>query len=122
MIQLGSYLQVADNSGAKRLKVIQVMGRRKGGFGKLGDVVVASVKVAAPRTATHKKEVVKAVIVRQKKHYQRPDGSSIKFDDNAAVLINPDLQPRGTRILGPVARELREKGYAKIISLASEVV
>jgi large subunit ribosomal protein L14 len=123
MIQPYTRLKVADNSGAKELQVITVLGGAKRDAGSLGDVVSASVKVAAPDGTVKKKEVVKAVIVRVAKPYQRRDGSVIRFDDNAAIIINPtDGNPRGSRVFGPVPRELRERGYAKIISLAPEVV
>lgn len=114
-------LQVADNSGAKLLQVIKVLGGTRRRYAGLGDVVVASVKVAEPRKPVKKKDVVKAVIVRQRDAYRRRDGSHIRFDENAAVLID-GFEPRGGRIFGPVARELRERGYVKIISLATEVV
>jgi len=121
MIQPYTRLKVADNSGAKELMVIRVIGESKRDLARLGDVVVASVKTASPNAQVKKKEVVKAVIVRQKAPYGRIDGTQICFDDNAAVLINTDNAPRGTRIFGPVARELRDRGYSKIISLATEV-
>ena len=122
MIQPQTRLHVADNSGAKELMVITVLegGRRDGA--SIGDVVTASVKSATPNGAVKKKDVVKAVIVRTAKAIQRPDGSLIRFDDNAAIIINADKTPRGTRVFGPVPRELREKGYMKIISLAPEVI
>lgn len=122
MIQPQTRLTVADNSGAKELMVITVLGGSKRDGAKIGDIVSASVKNAAPQGAVKKKEVVKAVIVRTKKAFQRADGSVIRFDDNAAVIINPDKNPKGTRVFGPVTRELREKGYMKIISLAPEVL
>jgi large subunit ribosomal protein L14 len=123
MIQPYTRLKVADNSGAKELQVITVLGGAKRDAGSLGDVVSASVKVASPDGTVKKKEVVKAVIVRVAKPYQRRDGSVIRFDDNAAIIINPaDGNPRGSRVFGPVPRELRERGYSKIISLAPEVV
>ncbi|MDR0298676.1 MAG: 50S ribosomal protein L14 [Streptococcaceae bacterium] len=122
MIQNESRLKVADNSGAKELLVIRVLGGSKHKFAGIGDVVVASVKQAAPGGAVKKSDVVKAVIVRTKKGAKRADGSYIKFDENAAVLIKDDKTPRGTRIFGPVARELREGGYMKIVSLAPEVL
>lgn len=122
MIKDYSWCTVADNSGAKEIQVIHPLGKiRRQGAG-LGDIVVASVKSAIPNGQVKKKEIVKAVIVRAKFPYRRADGSSIRFDDNAAVIINPDGQPRATRILGPVARELRDRGYSKIVSLAQEVV
>jgi len=122
MIQAQSRLKVADNTGAKSLMCIRVLGGSFRRSGNIGDVIVASVKSAIPGGSVKKGDVVKAVIVRSHKGLQRPDGSSIKFDDNAAVIINEDGQPKGTRIFGPIARELREKGYMKIISLAPEVL
>ena len=122
MIQPQTRLKVADNSGAKEIMCFRVMGgsfRRTAG---VGDVIIASVKSATPGGAVKKGEVVKAVIVRTRKQYRRPDGSYIRFDDNAAVIINEQKQPKGTRIFGPVARELREKDYMKIVSLAPEVL
>ena len=122
MIQPQTRLKVADNSGAKEIMFFRVLGgsfRRTAG---VGDVIVASVKSATPGGAVKKGEVVKAVIVRTKKQYRRPDGTYIRFDDNAAVIINDQKQPKGTRIFGPVARELREKDYMKIVSLAPEVL
>ena len=122
MIQPYSRLNVADNTGAKHVMCIRVLGGRKQRSAVLGDTIVISVKVATPRSTAKKKEVAKAIIVRQKAPFQRQDGTSIKFDDNAVVLINPDGTPRGTRILGPIAREIRSKGFMKIVSLAPEVV
>jgi large subunit ribosomal protein L14 len=122
MIQPESRLKVADNSGARELLVIRVLGGSKVKSGNIGDVVVATVKKAIPNSNTPKGKVVKAVIVRSKKGLRRPDGSYVKFDENAAVLIKDDKTPRGTRIFGPVARELREKDYMKILSLAPEVL
>lgn len=122
MIQQGTKLNIADNTGAKIVKCIKILGGSKRRFGQIGDIIVASVKVAEPHGLVKKKEVVRCVIVRQKKPYRRPDGSYIKFDDNAAVIIEEKLEPKGTRIFGPVARELKEKGFAKIISLAPEVL
>ncbi len=122
MIQQQTRLKVADNTGAKELMCIRVMGGSHRKFGNIGDVIVASVKSATPGGVVKKGEVVKAVIVRTAKGVQRPDGSHIKFDDNAAVIINDAKQPRGTRIFGPVARELRDKDYMKIVSLAPEVL
>ena len=121
MIQEESYLKVADNTGAKEIKTIRVLGGSKRKFGNIGDVVVASVRKAAPGGQVKKGEVVKAVIVRSAKGVRRADGSYVRFDDNAAVLIKEDKNPRGTRIFGPVARELRDKDYMKILSLAPEV-
>lgn len=123
MIQQESRLRVADNTGARELLVIHVMGGSTRHYGAVGDVVVATVKSATPQGTVKKSEVVKAVIVRCAKEWRREDGSIIRFDDNAAVILDTDGQnPRGTRIFGPVARELREKGYMKIISLAPEVL
>lgn len=122
MIQQESRLKVADNSGAKELLCIRVVGGSLRRYGNIGDIIVASVKDATPGGVVKKGDVVKAVIVRSKKGLRRPDGSYIKFDENAAVIIKDDKQPRGTRIFGPVARELREKDFMKIISLAPEVL
>ena len=122
MIQEERYLTVADNTGAKEIKTIRVLGGSKRKFGNIGDVVVASVRKAAPGGQVKKGEVVKAVIVRSAKGVRRADGSYVRFDDNAAVLIKEDKNPRGTRIFGPVARELRDKDYMKILSLAPEVL
>ena len=122
MIQEESYLKVADKTGAKEIKTIRVLGGSKRKFGNIGDVVVASVRKAAPGGQVKKGEVVKAVIVRTSRGVRRADGSYVRFDDNAAVLIKEDKNPRGTRIFGPVARELRDKDYMKILSLAPEVI
>ncbi len=122
MIQQESYLKVADNTGAKEIKTIRVLGGSGRKFGNIGDVVVASVRKAQPGGTVKKGEVVKAVIVRTAKGIHRPDGSYVRFDENAAVLIKDDKNPRGTRIFGPVARELRDKDYMKILSLAPEVL
>ena len=122
MIQEESYLKVADNTGAKEIKTIRVLGGSKRKFGNIGDVVVASVRKAAPGGTVKKGEVVKAVIVRSAKGIRRADGSYVRFDENAAVLIKDDKNPRGTRIFGPGARELRDKDYMKILSLAPEVL
>ena len=122
MIQEESYLKVADNTGAKEIKPIRVLGGSRRRFGNIGDVVVASVRKAAPGGQVKKGEVVKAVIVRSARGVRRADGSYVRFDDNAAVLIREDKNPRGTRIFGPVARELRDKDYMKILSLAPEVL
>ena len=122
MIQEESYLKVADNTGAKEIKTIRVLGGSKRKFGNIGDVIVASVRKAQPGGTVKKGEVVKAVIVRTSKGVRRTDGSYIRFDDNAAVIIDNQKQPRGTRIFGPIARELRDKDYMKIISLAPEVI
>lgn len=122
MIQTGSRLRVADNSGAREVMCIRVLVGSNRKYGGVGDVIVCAVKEAAPNSAVKKGEVVRAVIVRTAKEYNRPDGSSIRFDDNAAVVLTDKNNPRGTRIFGPVARELREKDFMKIISLAPEVV
>ena len=122
MIQQQSYLKVADNTGAKELMCIRVLGGSGRRYANIGDVVVASVKKAAPGGVVKKGDVVKAVVVRTAKGLRRADGTYIRFDDNAAVIIREDKNPRGTRILGPVARELREKDYLKILSLAPEVL
>jgi len=122
MIQQESRLVAADNSGAKELLCIRVMGGSTRRYGNIGDIIVASVKVATPGGVVKKGEVVKAVIVRTVKGTGRPDGSYIRFDENAAVIIKDDKTPRGTRIFGPVARELREKQFTKILSLAPEVL
>ena len=122
MIQAMSNLQVADNSGARRIKCIQVVGGTGRRYARLGDVVTASVKEAIPNSPVKKGEVVKAVIVRIRKDTLRADGTTIRFDSNAAVLINAQKEPRGTRIFGPVPRELRDKGFLRIVSLAPEVV
>jgi len=122
MVQAESKLRVADNTGAKELKCIRVMGGSVVKYGNIGDVIVASVRKAAPGGVVKKGEVVKAVIVRTAAGVRRADGSYVKFDDNAAVIIRDDKNPRGTRIFGPVARELRDKDYMKILSLAPEVL
>ncbi|MCD8005239.1 MAG: 50S ribosomal protein L14 [Oscillospiraceae bacterium] len=122
MIQPETYLKVADNTGAKEIKCIRVLGGSRRKFGNIGDVIVASVRKAQPGGAVKKGEVVRAVIVRTAKGVRRADGSYVRFDENAAVLIKEDKNPRGTRIFGPVARELREKDYMKILSLAPEVL
>lgn len=122
MIQPQTRLKVADNSGAKEIMCIRVLGGSFRRDGSIGDVIVASVKSATPGGTVKKGDVVKAVIVRMRKNKRRPDGSYIKFDDNAAVIIDNQKQPQGTRIFGPIARELREKDYMKIISLAPEVL
>jgi large subunit ribosomal protein L14 len=123
MIQQETRLKVADNTGARELLVIHVMGGSKRRYGRVGDVVVATVKSATPQGAVKKSDIVRAVIVRCAKEWRRDDGSSIRFDDNAAVILDTDgRNPKGTRIFGPVARELREKGFMKIVSLAPEVL
>ena len=122
MIQQESYLKVADNTGAKEIKCIRVLGGSKRKYGNIGDVIVASVRKSAPGGQVKKGEVVKAVIVRTTRGVRRADGSYVRFDDNAAVIIKDDKNPKGTRIFGPVARELRDKDYMKILSLAPEVI
>ena len=122
MIQQETFLKVADNTGAKEIKCIRVLGGSKRKFGNIGDVIVASVRKSTPGGTVKKGEVVKAVIVRSATGGRRADGTYVRFDDNAAVLIKDDKNPRGTRIFGPVARELRDKDYMKILSLAPEVI
>ena len=122
MLQQESYLKVADNTGAKEIKCIHVLGGSKRKYGNIGDVIVASVRKAAPNGNVKKGDVVKAVIVRSKKGVRRNDGTYVRFDENAAVLIKEDKNPRGTRIFGPVARELRDKEFMKILSLAPETI
>ena len=122
MVQQETYLKVADNTGAKEIKCIRVLGGSKRKYGNIGDVIVASVRKASPGGTVKKGEVVKAVIVRSAKGVRRADGTYVRFDENAAVLIKEDKNPRGTRIFGPVARELRDKDYMKILSLAPEVI
>ena len=122
MIQEESYLKVADNTEAKEIHCIRVLGGSKRKYGNIGDVIVASVRKATPGGTVKKGEVVKAVIVRSKRGVRREDGSYVRFDENAAVIIKEDRNPKGTRIFGPVARELREKDYMKILSLAPEVI
>ena len=122
MVQMESYLKVADNTGAKEIHCIRVLGGSKRKYGNIGDVIVASVRKATPGGTVKKGEVVKAVIVRTKRGVRREDGSYVRFDENAAVIIKEDKNPRGTRIFGPVARELREKDFMKILSLAPEVI
>ena len=122
MVQMESYLKVADNTGAKEIHTIRVLGGSKRKYGNIGDIIVASVRKAAPGGTVKKGDVVKAVIVRSKRGLRREDGTYVRFDENAAVLIKDDRNPRGTRIFGPVARELRDKEYMKILSLAPEVV
>ncbi len=122
MIQQETRLKVADNSGARELLCIRVLGGTGRRYARVGDIIVATVKVAQPNAAVKKGEVVKAVIVRTTKPYSRPDGSTIRFDDNAAVVLSDKLNPRGTRIFGPVGRELRDRDFMKIVSLAPEVV
>jgi len=122
VIQQETFLKVADNTGAKEIKCIRILGGSKRRYGNIGDVIVASVRKTAPGSAVKKGDVVKAVIVRSAKGVRRPDGTYVRFDENAAVLIKEDKNPRGTRIFGPVARELRDKDYMKILSLAPEVI
>jgi len=123
MIQTESRVRVADNTGARELLIIRIMGGSKRKYGHVGDIVIATVKQATPQGMVKKSEVVRAVIVRTSKEYRRDDGSYIRFDDNAAVILEPDgTNPRGTRVFGPVARELREKGFTKIVSLAPETL
>ena len=122
MIQEESYLKVADNTGAKEIHTIRVLGGSKRKYGNIGDVIVASVRKAAPGGTVKKGDVVKAVIVRTKRGVRREDGSYVRFDENAAVIIKEDKNPKGTRIFGPVARELRDKDFMKILSLAPEVI
>ena len=122
MIQMESYLKVADNTGAKEIHCIRVLGGSRRKYGNIGDIIVASVRKAAPGGTVKKGEVVKAVIVRSKRGVRREDGSYVRFDENAAVIIKEDKNPRGTRIFGPVARELRDKDFMKILSLAPEVI
>ena len=122
MIQMESYLKVADNTGAKEIHTIRVLGGSRRKYGNIGDVIVASVRKAAPGGTVKKGDVVKAVIVRSKRGLRREDGTYVRFDENAAVIIKEDKNPRGTRIFGPVARELREKDFMKILSLAPEVI
>ncbi len=122
MIQANTRLKVADNTGAREIMCIKVLGGSRRRYASVGDVIVASVKSASPGGAVKKKDVVRAVIVRQAKTYRRPDGSYIRFDDNAAVILDAEQNPRGTRIFGPVGRELRERGFMRIVSLSPEVL
>ena len=122
MIQTESYLKVADNTGAKEIHTIRVLGGSKRKYGNIGDIIVASVRKATPGGTVKKGDVVKAVIVRTKRGVRREDGTYVRFDENAAVIIKEDRNPRGTRIFGPVARELRDKEFMKILSLAPEVI
>ena len=122
MIQQESRLKIADNSGAKEILCIRVLGGTKRRYARVGDIIVATVKTASPTGQVKRKSVIKAVVVRTRDQIQRKDGSTIAFDDNAAVVINDDKTPKGTRVFGPVPRELRELGYGKIISLAPEVL
>jgi large subunit ribosomal protein L14 len=122
MIQERSILKVADNSGAKIVRVFRVLGATKRRYAQIGDVVVASVQIAEPRKAIQKKDIIKAVIVRQRNVYRRKDGSYVRFDDNAAVLIDAKNEPRSTRIFGPIPREMRDRGFEKIATMAEEIV
>lgn len=122
MIQSETKLKIADNTGAKMAKCIKVLGGSKRRYARIGDIIVVSIKEASPKGIVKKKAVERAVVVRQVKEYKRKDGSVIRFDENAIVIIDTDLQPKGTRVFGPVARELREKGFQKIISLAPDVL
>ena len=122
MIQMESYLKVADNTGAKEIHTIRVLGGSKRKYGNIGDIIVASVRKASPGGTVKKGDVVKAVIVRSKRGVRREDGTYVRFDENAAVIIKEDKNPKGTRIFGPVARELRDKDFMKILSLAPEVI
>jgi large subunit ribosomal protein L14 len=122
LIQQETIVKVADNSGARELLCIRVLGGSYRKYASVGDVIIGTVKVAQPNAQVKKGEVVRAVVVRTTKEYKRPDGSNIRFDENAAVLINPQNNPRGSRIFGPVARELRERNFMKIVSLAPEVI
>lgn len=122
MIQVQTRLSVADNTGARELMCIRVLGGSNRRYASVGDVIVAVVKDAQPNMPTKKSDVVKAVVVRVRNHVSRPDGTKIRFDDNAAVIINKDNNPKGTRVFGPIARELRDKNFTKIISLAPEVL
>ena len=122
MIQTETMLKVADNTGAKMVKCIKVLGGSKRRYARIGDLVVVAVKEASPKGVVKKKAVERAVVVRQVKEFNRKDGTSIKFDENAVVIVTNDKQPKGTRVFGPVARELRDRGYQKIISLAPEVL
>ena len=122
MIQTETLLKVADNSGAKIIKCIRVLGGARRRYAFLGDIIVAAVKIAEPRKPVKKHDVVKAVIVRQRKEFRRKDGSYIRFDENAAVILESEKNPKGGRIFGPIARELKEKGFSKIINLAKDIV
>lgn len=122
MIQNQSYLTIADNSGAKKIMCIRVLGSSNPSYANIGDIIIGVVKDASPNMPVKRSDIVRAVIVRTKKTLRRADGMSIRFDDNAAVIINQDNNPRGTRVFGPIARELRDKNFSKIISLAPEVV
>ena len=122
MIQERTILKVADNSGAKTVRCFRILGGTRRRYAQLGDIIIASVQVAEPRKPVKKKDIVKAVIIRQRKNFRRADGSYIKFDDNAVVLIDNKKEPRATRVFGPVAREIKEKGFNTIASMAKELV
>lgn len=122
MIQERSILKVADNSGAKTIRVFRVLGGSRRRYARIGDLVVASVQIAEPRKPVKKKDIIKAVIVRQRHPLRRPDGTVVRFDDNAAVLLNEKLEPRATRIFGPMPREVKEKGFEAVMQLAEEIV
>lgn len=122
MIQFGTNLVVVDNTGAKKARCIKILGGTRARYASIGDVIVVSIKEASPRGIVRKKSVERAVIIRQAREFHRKDGSSIRFDDNAIVIVDKDSQPKGSRVFGPVARELRERGFQKIISQASEVL
>nr|QJH88330.1 ribosomal protein L14 [Pterocladia lucida] len=122
MIQTQSYLNIADNSGARKIMCIQILGSSNPKYAEIGDIIIAVVKDASPNMPIKRSDIVRAVIVRTRKTVRRKDGMSIRFDDNAAIIINQENNPRGTRVFGPIARELREKNFSKIISLAPEVV
>lgn len=121
MIQVGTNLKIADNTGAKMVRVFRILKGTKHRYAQIGDIIIASVKLAEPRKSSKKKDIVRAVIVRQRRPFRRKDGSYIRFDDNAAVIVD-GLEPKGNRIFGPIARELKDRGYTKIISLAPEVL
>jgi large subunit ribosomal protein L14 len=122
MIQERSILKVADNSGAKKIRCFRILGGTKRRYARIGDIIVASIQEAEPRKAVKKKDIVRAVIVRQKQPLRRPDGSYIRFDENAAILIDAKKEPRATRIFGPIPRELKEKGFEKIVTMAEDIV
>nr|YP_009392103.1 ribosomal protein L14 [Periphykon beckeri]ARW60451.1 ribosomal protein L14 [Periphykon beckeri] len=122
MIQTQTYLNIADNSGARKIMCIKILGTNNPTYGQIGDIIIGVVKDATPNMPTKRSEIVRAVIVRTRKTLRRPDGMSIRFDENAAVIINKDKNPKGTRVFGPIAKELRDKHFTKIISLAPEVV
>lgn len=122
MIQERSILKVADNSGAKTIRCFRILGATRRRYARIGDVIVASIQEAEPRKAVKKKEIVRVVVVRQKQPFRRPDGSYVRFDENAAVLIDAKKEPRATRIFGPIPRELKEKGFEKIVTMAEDIV